>query len=63
MILTDNVCCAKLLVVDCGDTDEHRHFVCEYPKAILKNETIIKVCILKPSSCVLRSDNEGERLM
>lgn len=50
----ENVCCPELVVVDCADTDEHKHLVCSYSGAILDNETVIDICIRDHSKCVLK---------
>lgn len=52
----DNNCCPKLLIVDCADTDEHKHLVCGFSKAILENSTVCEFCVGGYESCVLRKD-------
>ena len=52
----DNICCPKLLIVECSDTDEHCHLVCDYSKAILANATIKVQCIGEFSKCILRQE-------
>lgn len=51
---TDNLCCPELVVVDCSDTDEHKHLVCGNSKAILTNDTVIKICITDHHKCLLQ---------
>ena len=52
----ENVCCPELMVVDCADTDEHKHLVCGYSRAILDNETVIEVCIRDHHKCILQGN-------
>ena len=49
-----NVCCPELLVVDCQDTNEHKHLVCGCSKHILENSTVCKICVGKFADCVLQ---------
>jgi len=56
--MNENVCCPKLMVVDCADTAEHKHLVCNYSKAILDNDTVIKICIKNHGKCVLLNTEE-----
>ncbi len=53
---TENVCCPELLVVECSDTDEHRHLLCGDSKAILTNAMIKNLCIGNFSKCILQGD-------
>ena len=49
-----NVCCPFLLVVDCADTEVHRHLICGDSKAVITNDTVRNVCIGEFVKCVLR---------
>lgn len=49
----DNVCCPKLEIVPCADTEEHCHLICSFSKAILPNTTIKNQCIGDFSKCIL----------
>ena len=56
--LDDNICCHELKIVDCEDTDEHSHLICGNSKAVLKNRTVINMCIPDHTKCLLQG---GER--
>ena len=49
-----NKCCPKLCIVDCADTDEHKHFCCFYAMATISNDTVKNVCIDDWLKCVNR---------
>ena len=42
----ENRCCPYLAIIDCGDTDKHRHLLCRKEGNIKSNE-VIKVCCLE----------------
>ena len=54
--MEENICCNKLEIVSCGDTDEHCHLVCGYSKAILTNDTVKNQCIDDFGRCILQNE-------
>jgi hypothetical protein len=42
-----NVCCRYLLIVDCGDTEEHKHLICTSQNCpmMIENAHVIKCCL------------------
>lgn len=56
---TDNICCFMLAIVDCADTEEHKHFICADNKNILSNETVKSLCIDNFKTCLIAKDLLG----
>jgi hypothetical protein len=48
----ENACCPELCVVDCADTQEHKHLLCGFSNTILTNQTIRNLCIENFGMCV-----------
>lgn len=55
----ENVCCPDLDIIDCADTDEHRHLMCSYSSALLENGTVKQYCLENFKGCVLRKEDGG----
>ena len=51
----ENVCCPMLNIVDCGDTDEHKHLLCAskciIDTTMIDNEQVKRYCIGDFSQC------------
>ena len=48
----DNVCCPYLAVVNCSDTDEHKHLICTFSVTVIVNETVATLCIGNFKECI-----------
>lgn len=55
----ENLCCPELMVMPCGDTDEHCHLVCGYSRMVIANITVKSVCIGDFKRCVLQGGSGG----
>lgn len=54
--MDENVCCPFLEVIDCTDTDEHKHLFCGshyvIGDVVLDNERVKIFCLAKFKDCV-----------
>lgn len=41
----ENICCPNFRVLECADTQEHRHLICGYSNIPISNETTRNLCI------------------
>ncbi len=41
----DNICCPNFGVIECGDSNEHSHLVCDFSHAPISNKTAKELCI------------------
>jgi hypothetical protein len=53
MEIAKNVCCPDLAVVDCADTEEHRHFACLQSRTPISNQTVRDLCSRDWETCAL----------
>ena len=47
----ENVCCSHIEVIDCGDTKEHKHIICD-SMAIVSNEMVKEYCLGNWGKCI-----------
>lgn len=40
-----NCCCPYFKVVDCGDTEEHKHIRCEANGKVIPNSMAVSLCV------------------
>ncbi len=58
----DNVCCPHFIVLDCTDTDEHKHIACAGSlddSPAIDNDTAIKRCLGDFENCLLKPRGEN----
>lgn len=48
----ENVCCPYFTVIDCADTEEHKHILCAASGTVISNETGKNYCIGNFRGCV-----------
>ena len=61
-VMRDNVCCPHFIVLDCGDTEEHRHIRCEgsFGDGLgIDNNKAIKWCLGGYGRCPRRPRKEA----
>lgn len=51
-----NICCPYLVVIDCGDTDEHKHLFCTMRttcngQKLMPNSTVKNLCLEGYRTC------------
>lgn len=51
----ENICCPFLQIVPCGDTEEHRHVLCEHMRMPIPNGRINIWCVslYKFKECII----------
>lgn len=63
--MAENVCCPLLKVVDCADTEEHKHLYCDsrhtLEESLLDNDCVIVFCLSQFKECKYYPRGEGER--
>ena len=50
-----NKCCPLLAVLDCADTEEHKHLICSDSNAVISNDTVRELCLGDYSKCVVNT--------
>jgi hypothetical protein len=41
----ENICCPYLKIVNCADTEEHKHLLCEHMRQPIPNHRITTWCV------------------
>lgn len=67
LIISDtNSCCPNLTILECGDTNEHKHIYCDYyntvKESLLDQEQIFYFCINRFDSCSYRPNKDSEQI-
>ena len=61
---TENICCPMLNIVDCGDTDRHKHLLCiarhTIEGCVMSNEDAREFCLGKFMQCGYYPRGEGD---
>ena len=48
----ENVCCPFIAILECGDSEEHAHLICNYVRKLYPNKHIIETCINNFKECI-----------
>jgi len=61
--MAENVCCPLLRLVDCADTDEHKHLFCDQQHTIVgnmfDNDWVRSFCLGDFEGCKYRLKGDG----
>jgi hypothetical protein len=63
---SDNICCPYLTVIECGNTDEHKHLFCIqrttcHGQKLMPNSTVKNLCLEDFKTCDHYILAQGER--